>query len=196
MPWTFRIQDTLRYLPHMKTQLILTLLLLACAQAPAQQIQSSHAGIELDALPYITGGYFAAITAGKGLWRLRALTADVNKPDWSTRKGYSKHHVHAYALVVDRFLKQDWKGWWIGAGPVYWNSRIQTDQHLQTAHFHNWLLNGSLGYHFPLGRHFYLSPWAALNLRLGGDKEIQVDQKQYTLPFINPEASFKVGLYF
>ena len=183
----------------MKTPLFSLLILLACAQIQARQTPAGspwHFGLELDALPYITGGYFGAITAGKGLWRLRALTADVYKPDWSTPKGFSKHHVHAYALVVDRFLKPGWKGWWIGAGPVYWESRIQTDQHLQKASFYNWLLNGSLGYHFSLGRHFYVSPWGSLGLRVGGDKDVAVDQSYFTLPLINPEASLKVGVFF
>lgn len=153
-------------------------------------------GVELDVLPYATGGYFGGAWIGKDVWRVRALTAFVKKPDWSTTKDFSNHQVHAYALMIDRFLKKDWKGWWIGAGVVRWNSSIQTDARLQTTKFSNWLANGSLGYNFTLCQHFYVSPWGSLSLRLGGDKHVLVDSKEYTLPVINPEASLKFGYYF
>ena len=70
----------------------------------------------------------------KGLWRVRALTAYVKKPDWSTKNGFANHQIHAYAFVVDRFLKKDWKGWWAGTGLVYWNSSIQADTKINTQH--------------------------------------------------------------
>jgi hypothetical protein len=182
----------------MKNALHVLMLLLCASYAHAQAKPSTpiHAGLELDALPYLTGGYFAAACVGKGPWRLRVLTADVHKPDWSTAKGFSKHHVTAYAFVVDRFLKPDWKGWWIGAGPVYWKSEIQTDAHVQKSRLENILLNGSLGYNFTFGRHFYVSPWAGMSLRVAGDKNVAVDDKKFTLPLLNPEASLKLGFYF
>jgi hypothetical protein len=153
-------------------------------------------GLELDALPYLTGGYFAAAWAGKQHWRLRLLTAGVNKPDWSTPAGFTNHHITAYAAVVDYFLKPEWNGWWIGGGPVYWSSTIQTDAKLQTAQFKNLLLNGSIGYNLRLPGHFYLSPWAGLSIRVAGDTDVPVDNTTFTLPLFNPEASLKLGWYF
>lgn len=177
--------------------LILILVCFGC-HIQAQTIESKKldAGLELDVLPYATGGYFGAAWMGKGLWRVRALTAYVKKPDWSTKNGFANHQIHAYAIVVDRFLKKDWNGWWAGAGLVYWNSSIQADTKMNTATFNNLLVNGSLGYHFTLNKHFYLSPWASLNLKLAGDKNISVDNKSYNLPLINPEASLKFGYQF
>ena len=176
------------------------LLILVCfgSTIHAQTIESKKlgAGLELDVLPYATGGYFGAAWMGKGLWRVRALTAYVKKPDWSTKNGFANHQIHAYALVVDRFLKKDWKGWWAGAGLVYWNSSIQADTKINTATFNNLLAKGSVGYHFTLNKHFYLSPWASLNFKLAGDKNISVDNKIYSLPLINPEASLKLGYRF
>ncbi len=174
--------------------LILCLFLVSFFEINAQQ--KIKAGIELDALPYITGGYFGAGFIGKGHWRLRALTASVNKPDWSINKNFSNNHVEAYAVVVDRFFKKSWSGWWIGGGLVYWKSKIQTQDKLQTAKFQNSLLNGSLGYNFKLNKHFYLSPWAGMSLRVGGDQKTPLDQTTYTLPLLNPEASLKLGLIF
>jgi hypothetical protein len=172
------------------------LLLPLCFCLGVQAQDKVKFGVELDVLPYATGGYFGAGWIGKDVWRVRALTAFVKKPDWATTKDFSHHEVHAYALLVDRFLRKDWKGWWAGAGWVYWDSRIQTDARQQKAAFHNMLANGSLGYNFTLYRHVYLSPWGSLSLRLGGDKDVPVDSRHYTLPLLNPEASLKVGYYF
>lgn len=155
-----------------------------------------NAGAELDVLPYITGGHFAAVWIGKNEWRVRALTAFVKKPDFTTKDGFANHHIHAYAIVIDKFFKPGWKGLWLGGGLVYWRSSIQTDAKQQTAYFNNYLLNGSAGYHFTLYKHLYLSPWAGMSLRIGGDKNVAVDNKQFTLPLLNPEASLKLGYSF
>jgi len=155
-----------------------------------------HAGIEIDALPYVTGGYFGAAWVSKDHWRARLLTADVNMPGFMTKKGFRNHHINSYAVVLDYFLKPDLKGWWAGGGWVYWKSRIQTDQQLATAHLKNYLLNGSIGYNFPVNKHIYISPWAGLSLRTGGDKNVPVDNLQYSIRLLNPEASLKIGSYF
>lgn len=176
------------------TLLIFGLFLVSFFEIKAQE--KIKAGIELDALPYITGGYFGAGFIGKGHWRLRVLTASVNKPDWSINKNFSNNHVEAYAVVVDRFFKKSWSGWWMGGGLVYWKSKIQTQAKQQTAKFQNSFLNGSLGYNLKLNKHFYLSPWAGMSLRVGGDQNVPVDQTTYTLPMLNPEASLKLGVIF
>ncbi|MFY7840692.1 MAG: hypothetical protein ACOVP7_10480 [Lacibacter sp.] len=163
------------------------------AQSSSKKIQF---GAELDALPYITGGWFAAGWVGKEHVRARVLTAGVNMPEFITKEGFSNHRITSYAVVVDYFLKESWKGWWAGAGLVYWKSSIQTDAHLQTADFKNYLLNGSIGYNIPLYKKLYLSPWAGMSIRAGGDKNVAVDAKQFSLPLLNPEASLKLGISF
>lgn len=177
---------------------LLLLLLSGFIPSQAQRVTDKkiQAGLELDVLPYATGGYFAAAWLGKKKWRARLLTADVNKPDWSTSAGFTNHHISSYALVADRFLQTGWKGWWISGGLVYWNSHIQTDQRSETAKFKNFLLNGSLGYNITLYKKLYLSPWAGLSFRAAGDTKVPVDNKLFTLPFINPEASVKLGYTF
>lgn len=155
-----------------------------------------HIGIEQDVLPYLTGGYFAGVWAGKNHLRVRAITAKVNKPDFIIKNGFTNNNVKAYAMIVDYFLKQDWKGWWVGSGFVYWKSTIQTDKKLSTAEYHNYLLNGSIGYSFTLSKHLYVSPWSALHLRIAGNKKVPVDDKKFESPFINPEASIKLGVWF
>jgi hypothetical protein len=182
----------------MKHVLFLILILSIVSDAYAQQDSTKHfkVGAELDVLPYATGGYFAALWVGKNKTRIRVLTASVNKPDWAINKNYRNHHINAYAIVADRFLKTHWNGWWISGGIVYWKSSIQTNALLQTSNFENFLLNGSIGYNWKFYRQFYLSPWAGISFRTAGDKNVPVDNKQFTLPFINPEASLKIGWHF
>ncbi|MBL0101828.1 MAG: hypothetical protein IPP49_18800 [Saprospiraceae bacterium] len=164
---------------------------IAQKQAPTWNI-----GIEADVLPYITGGYFGALWVGRGKWRSRILTADVYKPDWSTKKGFSNHHITAYALVVDRFLYEGWKGWWVSGGPVLWNGRIATSEFkTNPTSFTNILVNGSIGHHFFVYKNFYISPWAGISLNVAGDKNIKVVDKIYNLPFLNPEMSLKLGIF-
>lgn len=153
-------------------------------------------GIEQDVLPYVTGGYFAGVWVGKDHIRVRAITAKVHKPDFIISKGFTNNRVEAYALLADYFLKNNWQGWWVGTGFVYWKNSIQSDARINTAHYNTWLLNGSIGYSFKLAKHFYVSPWSGLHLKIGGDKHVLVDGKTFKPPFVNPEASVKFGVYF
>ncbi|MGL2986554.1 hypothetical protein ACSVH5_03060 [Flavobacterium sp. RSSA_27] len=152
-------------------------------------------GIELDGLPYATGGYFAGAWIGKNQWRTRALLADVNLPDFTTKKGFTNHHVRAYAVLLDRFLTQNWKGWWVGAGPVYWKSTIEDEYRKATKNFENILLNGSIGYNFILYKNLYVSPWAGMSCKIGGNDHFTLENKAYKLPLLNPELSLKIGIF-
>lgn len=174
---------------------ILAASLTGTAQTQASQNRISF-GLEQDILPYATGGYFAGVWAGRDRVRVRALTAKVNKPDFIVKKGFTNNKVTAYAVLVDGFLKQDWKGWWVGTGWVYWKSSIQTDKKMATAHYYNWLMNGSLGYNFSLGKNFYLSPWCGMHIRMAGDKRVAVDDKIFKPALFNPEGSVKLGVKF
>lgn len=171
-------------------------LLSYCVQAQQQKNNKINTGLELDVLPFTTGGWFASVWVGKNQWRLRILTVKVYKPDFTTRKGFSNHQIKAYAIVTDHFLNHNWKGVWLGGGLVLWNSSIQTTAKLQTTTFTNYLINGSAGCNIMLFKHLYISPWGGVSIRTGGNTNLKVDDKLYTLPFLNPEASLKLGIYF
>lgn len=153
-------------------------------------------GVEQDVLPYATGGYFAGLWAGKKQVRVRALTAHVHKPDLLVKDGFTNNKITAYALLGDYFLKEGWKGWWIASGLVYWKSSIQAKERIGTAAFQNMLVNGSLGYNWKFYKNFYLSPWAGLHLRVGGDRSVLIDGQTYKPALLNPEASVKLGWFF
>lgn len=175
---------------------VLLVLFTSAATAQRTPLKKINAGIEQDILPYATGGYFAGIWAGKDHVRIRAITAKVHKPDFIIKDGFTNNKVKAYALLPDYFLKDNWKGWWAGTGLVYWKNSIQTDARINTAHYDTWLLNGSVGYSFKLGEHFYISPWSGLHFKIGGDEKVMIDNKTFRAPFVNPEASVKIGAYF
>lgn len=181
----------------MRILVLVALLLPACGIFSQEKAQNRFTvGLEQDVLPYITGGYFAGVWAGKGHIRARALLIRVHKPDFILADGFTNNRVTALALVGDYFLRNNWKGWWAGAGLVYWKNTIQSDARLSTATFDQYLLNGSLGYHWKFWRNFYLSPWAGLHIQIAGDKEVPVDGKIFRPSLLNPEASLKLGWHF
>ena len=157
---------------------------------------SVSAGIELDALPYITGGYFGAAWVGTGHIRGRALIAKVNMPEFFVADGFTNNDVLSFAVLADYYLADDWTGPWIAAGAVLWDSSIQSDARVETAKYRSYLLNGSIGYALQLYRSIYVSPWAGLSLRVAGDSDIRVDGLSFEPRVLNPEASVKFGWVF
>ena len=153
-------------------------------------------GLEQDALPYLLNGYFLSGWVGKGYVRSRLLFANVRKPHFLLPKDFTNNRVHAYAITADYFQETNWQGWWISGGGVLWKNSLQTDLKQQTTHFNLVLVNGSLGYAWKFYKSFYVSPWAGVHLRVGGSKEIRIENQTYNPPFLNPEASVKIGWHF
>lgn len=178
--------------------ILLILFLAACSIPSKVSAQKSplKSGVELDFLPYALKGYFGAVWAGKDQWRVRALHARVKMPGFLDPDGLENNWIHSTAVLLDYFPEGKLEKWWIGAGPVLHNGRIEAKNSGEQATYHSYLLNGSAGYIFPLGKHLYCSPWAGLSLRIAGDKDIPVGDQTYDPPFLNPELSFKVGYMF
>jgi hypothetical protein len=166
------------------------------AQDPNERSTLLSIGIEQDILPYVFGGYFTNVWIGKGHLRSRLIAARVHKPDFLIKEPFTNNVVHAYAITGDYFIKENWEGWWAGAGLVLWRNSLQTTARMSIAHFDSWLLNGSVGYNWKFCRTFYAGPWAGLHILLAGNKNVVIDQNPYKVPVLNPEASVKVGWYF
>ena len=182
----------------MKSIVLAMCILLATSLAQAQSPASASidVGIEQDVLPYLTGGYFLGGWIGFEPIRIRMIHAKARIPDVVVPEGFTNNQLRAYALVADYFLDRDWLGWWGGGGIVYWRTSIQSDAQRSTAYLDHYLLNGSFGYAFDLGKRFYVSPWAGMHLRIGGTKSVIVDGAEYTPRVLNPEASVKIGWWF
>lgn len=176
--------------------LFLNLLLPLDGRTQAPLSNKFTIGVEQDILPYATGGYFAGLWAGKKHVRVRALLARVHKPDLLVKEGFANNKITAYAVLGDYFLKEAWNGWWIGSGLVYWRSSIQAKERIGTASFQNVLVNGSIGYNWKFYKNVYLGPWAGMHLRIGGDRRVPVDGREFRPALLNPEASVKLGWFF
>lgn len=54
-------------------------------------------GTELDALPFITGGYYFSVISGLDPIRVRAVVSQVNLPDFAfDSSNFSKSSLHVY----------------------------------------------------------------------------------------------------
>ena len=82
------------------------------------------------------------------------------------------------------------------AEKALWQSSIQSNQRLQSAKYKNVLLNGSIGYNWKLGTHFYFCPWAGMHPKVGGASTVSVDNVSFDTPLLTPEASVKLGWIF
>jgi hypothetical protein len=181
-----------------KLLLIFFLLLLNVmyGQDNDQRVKSTTIGAELDALPYITGGYYGSIWVGHNHFRYRAVIAKTEVPGFYVEDGFTNNEVQAYAAIVDYFFKPEFKGWWIGTGLEYWDSSIQTDAKLETAKYNNTVFTLGGGYVWKFYNNFYLNPWVAGHLRIAGDKDVSVDTSTFETPLFTPEFSLKLGWHF
>jgi hypothetical protein len=182
----------------LKLSIAIILLLAVTGNGVCQSSDKSRftIGTEQDILPYLTGGYYAAGWAGKDHVRVRALTAQVNKPDIIVPEGFDDNWVTAYAVLAEYFLKENWQGWSASTGFVYWQNSIELEGGSKREDYDTYLINGSLSYSFKIYRQFYISPWAGLHLKVGGPDTITIDGQSFDQPLINPEASLKFGVYF
>ena len=156
-------------------------------------------GSEVDVLPYIMDGYYASAFIGHEAWRLRAVTARSAAPDFLVTSGFENKRTDAYALLADRFLgprRGQLKGFWVGGGGEFWQSRIRRDNTSSFTQFDNFVLTAGGGYVWKLSKHFYLNPWSAMHVVVAGDRNINVSGKMYHQPAVTPEASLKIGFVF
>ena len=183
-----------------KFQAIACFLLYCFTTSSALAEENKHAfntwGIELDALPYITGGYYISGWAAFSNFRYRAVAANTNVPDFAIKDGFDDLEINAYALIVDYFQDQSLKGLWFGGGLEYWDSRITEEVSADSAQFNNTVATVGGGYVWYFAEQWYLNPWGALHIIIGGDKDVTVGNKTYQPPVVSGEISIKLGWKF
>jgi hypothetical protein len=74
--------------------------------AASAVIEKTVVGFELDALPYITGGYYGSVWSGRNQFRLRGVISEVNVPSFATEDNFKENKIKAYALIIDFFFKE------------------------------------------------------------------------------------------
>ncbi len=173
------------------------LCLLATLTAHAQQKDPVvSAGVEADVLPYITGGYYGSIWVAHSHFRYRAILTRVSTPDFLLENGFGDNRMTVYAVIADYFFKPAVDRWWVGTGFEYWDARIGSDLNRSTAAYHQYVFTAGGGYVWKFAGNFYLNPWAAVHLRMAGEKRVPVGDATFEPAFFTPEGSLKIGWYF
>jgi hypothetical protein len=164
--------------------------------AASAEIENTVVGFELDALPYITGGYYGSIWSGVNQFRLRGVIAEVNVPSFAAQNNFKRNKIKASAVIVDYFISEHFQGYWIGTGFEYWNSSIQNETETAIASFKNTVFTIGTGYVWNFYKNFYLNPWVAGHKIISGDKEITVGNSTFRSKEFTAEASIKTGWHF
>lgn len=182
----------------------LTSPLLAQTPATSNSTESSVSpcwkfGTEIDLLPYVMHGYYASAFTAHGAWRFRGVAARSEAPRFLVSDGFEKKRTDAYAALVDRFVgrkKDRLEGPWGGGGVEVWRSRIRQEDTSNFTGYNNTVLTAGGGYVWKLSNHFYVNPWSAMHVVVGGDRRINVSGKTYEQPRFTPEISLKFGIIF
>lgn len=153
-------------------------------------------GYEIDALPFITGGYYGSMWLGSNHIRGRAVIAEAKIPSFLLDEGFIDNRIKAYALLADYFFNPGFESWWAGAGFEYWKGRIGTDAGINTEKYEQLMFTAGGGYVWKFHKTFYLNPWAGIHARIAGDNKVFVDEKEFKPAPVIPEVSVKVGWHF
>lgn len=179
----------------MKFYGIICLLLIYGFPLKAEQTTGSY-GMELDALPWLTGGYYVSGWYGLDHLKYRAVTAQINVPSSFVKAGFKDHEITVYALILDYFPNKNFKGIWYGAGLEYWQSSITNESNNINKEFGHTVFTAGLGYVWHISDALYLNPWAALHMLISGEEKISVGNRTYQQDTIVPSASIKLGWNF
>lgn len=156
-------------------------------------------GVELDALPYITGGYYGSVWYGQNQWRVRGIISKINLPDFITEDGFEDATTTAYTVIIDRFIgarANRQEGLWVGAGFEFWRNSINREGYSQSEDYDSYIATVGAGYVIPISGRLYINPWLAGHYRFAGDDEVPVSGATYKPKTFLPELSVKLGWRF
>lgn len=154
-------------------------------------------GLEIDALPYITGGYYFSSWVGWQNFRLRGVISNISMPKFVLPNDFSAWDMEVLAIIIDYFPWKTGKyqGPWIGGGYEYWESGIEIDDSRLSGELSHSILTLGGGYVHKFSDHFYLNLWGAGHYVLSG-KQLTVGGEDYKIPPFQAEISLKFGWIF
>lgn len=152
-------------------------------------------GTELDLVPYAFDGYYLSAVAGYGKWRTRFVRTNITTPGFATQSGFEDNELNVNAYIVDYYFKDGFKGWWIGPGYETWDGKVKEKSSGIKKTYRTDILTLGGGYTFRFNDHFYLNPWAAVHIPIGGDKDIPFATDTFKVR-TTPEVSIKMGINF
>jgi hypothetical protein len=169
---------------------------LRAQDASASQARRTTVGVEIDALPYILSGYYGSVWVGRDQWRARAVVSRSTLPSFVVQDGFEDHRIDVVAALVDHFFKPDFRGFWVGGGAEYWQNDVRSKTSGQSASWDNVAATLGGGYVWKFYGNFYLNPWGAGHLIVGGDTKVPVGAETFEPSRFTGEVSLKVGWHF
>ncbi|HBE78948.1 MAG TPA: hypothetical protein DDW65_14395 [Firmicutes bacterium] len=185
------------------TVLCLTVSLTAHAAAmdenPLQSSSSENNGLsfgmEVDALPYVSGGHYISGVIGFDHYNLRLISTKTTIPGFVTPDGFKDWDLDVTAVILDYFPGENREGLWLGGGMEFWDSKIRTKNTGDSGSFSQKIITLGAGYVYNLNEHWYINPWAAIHYNLS-DKNVAIGASNLDIPDIMYEASVKLGYKF
>lgn len=192
-------------LAHTGTLGLLAAALLSGTPAPAEETKEAKetmgtkettVGVELDALPYLSGGWYGSAWVGRGRVRIRPVVASTELPSFLVEEGFSDAKVEACALIVDWFFRDGFRGFWVGAGAEHWKNGVTNAANGVRAEWNNTVATVGGGYVWKISGNLYVNPWVAGHLVVGGPTSVTAGGATYHPKRFSPEASVKLGWHF
>lgn len=159
-------------------------------------------GVAIDLLPPVlsatTGhvGYSTQLWYGYKKFRVRGVIAGFQMPNKLIGNDDFKNlKTTATALIFDYFKKDNFEGWWIGAGAEIWNNKISSKLNNNKYKFNDYVATAGIGYIFKINKNFYIEPWGALHQVLNNER-VTVDITEYKTKRLQGEVSLKIGWQF
>ena len=157
------------------------------------------AGFELNAIPYFSGGYYAAFWLSYNEFRLRFIRARTSPPGFVINDGFKDLRIDTYALYFDFFpsgYKWRLEGLRAGAGFEYWDNEAVNSADNAKGKFKTYMFSLDVGYMWFVWKEIYLNPLFATHLRIGGDRETVIGNASYSSQYFVPEISVNIGWHF
>ncbi len=152
-------------------------------------------GTELDALPFISGGYYSSIWIGIENFRIRPVITETEIPSFAVAKGFENHELNVKAIIFDYCFGDNFDEWWIGVGYENWDNNIRSKKSSVTKQFSNNILTIGAGYIYKFWGNLYVNPWVALHY-LTNNREVKIADEVLKNSVLTPEISLKIGYNF
>jgi hypothetical protein len=152
-------------------------------------------GMEVDMLPYLSGGHYLSGVVGYDHYNLRLISTKTTVPGFASPKGYKDWDLDVNAIIIDYFPNENREGFWIANGVEFWDSHIRNKNTGEKGSFSQKILTLGCGYTYNINDHLYINPWAAIHYNLS-DSNVPIGSSNLNLPDIMYEASVKLGYTF
>lgn len=178
----------------MKKLLIIAITILFCNSLYSAE-NKFGIGTELDALPFISGGYYSSIWLGFDKIRIRPVITETEIPSFAVAKGFENHELKVKAIIFDYCFGDKFDEWWIGIGYENWDNNIKSKKSSLTKQFSNNIITIGAGYIYKFWGNLYVNPWVAVHY-LADNHEIKIADEVLKNSVLTPEISLKIGYNF